>query len=62
MTYKLKLFLLRTNHTIFSVAVVTVKIFDAVIGKKNDTWYGDNMLDLTLGFGNLVGIVAVNHL
>jgi len=25
-----------------------VKIFDAVIGKKNEAWYGDNMLDLTL--------------
>jgi len=49
MTYKLKLFLLRTNHKIFSVAVATAKIFDAVIGKKNDTWCGNNMLDLTLG-------------
>ena len=48
MTYKLKLFLLRTNHKIFSLAVATVKIFDTVIGKKNDAWYGNNMLDLTL--------------
>jgi len=48
MTYKLKLFLLRTKNKIFSVAVATVKIFDAVIGKKNETWYGNNMLDKTL--------------
>jgi len=57
MTYKLKLFLLRTKKKIFSIAVATVKIFDAVISKKNDTWYGNNMLDMTLGFKNLVGLV-----
>ena len=45
----MKLFLLRTNHKIFSVAVATVKIFEAVIGKKNNAWYGNNILDLTLG-------------
>jgi len=55
MTYKLKLFLLRTNHKIFASRTFgTVKIFDAVIGKKNDTWYGNNMLDSTLTF-HLVG-------
>jgi len=41
---------LRTKNKIFSVAVATVKIFDAVIDKKNDAWYGNNMLDLTLDF------------
>ena len=25
-----------------------VFVFDAVIGKKNGAWYGNNMLDMTL--------------
>ncbi len=34
-TYKSKLFLARTKHIIFSIAVAMVKIINAVIGKKS---------------------------
>ena len=50
MSEKLKLFLLRTKHKIFSIAVAMVKIFNAVIGKKNETWLDNYMLDATLYF------------
>lgn len=35
-----------------------VKIFNAAIGKKNKSWYDDNMLDLTLELIKVLAYVA----
>jgi len=43
-------FLLSARQKTFSIAVAMVKIFNAAIGKKNKSWYVENILDLTLAF------------
>jgi len=35
-------------HIIFSIAVAMVKIINTAIGKKNQSWYVDNIFELTL--------------
>jgi len=44
---KVEVIFAENKAKIFSIAVAMVKILNAVIGKKNETWYGNNMLDLT---------------
>jgi len=38
----------KNKAKIFSIAVATVKIFNAVIGKKSKSWYVDNTFYATL--------------
>jgi len=47
--YKTPLFFLSARQKNFSIAVAMVKIFKAAIGKKNKSWYVENILDLTPG-------------